>query len=68
MCMPEPTIALSIAEAHGMGQTGIFSSIAFFTRLYAGSDTHGVPASDISATSFHSLKISMILFNLLLSL
>jgi len=48
--------AASRLEAPGIGMTRISSSTALFISEYAGSEIPGVPASEIKATDFPSLK------------
>jgi hypothetical protein len=59
------TKAARTLDAPGMGVIWMFSSIALFMSVYAGSEIPGVPASDTNATSFPSFNRSVIFSNLL---
>jgi hypothetical protein len=53
--------AVTTALAPGIGETSYQAAIASRTSAYQGSEIHGVPASEIRATSFPFFSISSIL-------
>jgi len=62
--MPEADRAVMTADGHGRAVTSNHWASISCKSAYPGSEIPGVPASDISAISFHSFRREIILSDL----